>query len=78
MVRFYETVDQSHDDNDDVVELLYAVTYEEEGERKSFFVDVEALRMKLADGSADWRNSPNRRRRKARRMVMGGSGAGLQ
>jgi len=55
MVRFYETVDQSHDDNDDVVELLYAVTYEEEGERKSFFVDVQARRMKLADGSADWR-----------------------
>ncbi len=55
MVRFYETVDQSHDDNDDVVELLYAVTYEEEGERKSFFVAVGALRTKLPDGSADWR-----------------------
>ena len=55
MVRFYETVGQSHDDNDDVVELLYAVTYEEEGERKSFFVAVRALRTKLADGSAGWR-----------------------
>jgi hypothetical protein len=55
-VRFYETAGQAHDDNNDVVELLYAVTYEgEEGERKSFFVDVSALRTKLADGSAGWR-----------------------
>jgi len=55
VVRFYETAGQSHDDNNDLVELFYAVTYEEEGETKSFFVAVQALRMKLADDSAGWR-----------------------
>ena len=54
-VRFYETGNQAQDDNNDLVELLYAVTYEEEGEKKSFFVDIEALRTKLPDGSAEWR-----------------------
>ena len=38
-----------------MVEQLYAVTYEEEGERKSFFVAVQMSRTKLADGTADWR-----------------------
>jgi hypothetical protein len=55
MVRFYETAGQSQDGDTDVVELVYAVTYEEEGERKSFFVGVQAMRMELADGSAGWR-----------------------
>ena len=54
-VRFYETVDQSATGQDEVVEQLFAVTYEEEGERKSFFVDVQMVRMKLSDGTADWR-----------------------
>ncbi len=54
-VRFYETASQAHDGNDDLVELVYAVTYEEEGEKKSFFVGVQAYRTKLPDGSAGWR-----------------------
>jgi hypothetical protein len=54
--RFYESTDQAHDDNNDLVSMLYAVTYEGgEGEKQSFFVNVQALRTKLADGSADWR-----------------------
>ena len=55
MVRFYETADQSQWNNDDIVDSVFAVTYEDEGEKKSFFVSVKAARMKLADGSADWR-----------------------
>ena len=55
VVRFYETVSQWHGGNDDLVESLFAVTYEEGGEKKSFFVDVQAYRRKLADGSAGWR-----------------------
>jgi hypothetical protein len=54
VVRFYAVAGQSHEENDDLVELLYAVTYEEEGEKKSFFVSVAALRRKRGDGSAGW------------------------
>jgi hypothetical protein len=54
-VRFYETANQGHGGNDDVVESVFAVTYEENGERKSFFVDIQAYRTELADGSAEWR-----------------------
>jgi len=54
VVRFYETAGQTQEDDIDVVEEVYAVTYEEEGETKSFFVVVQTLRMKLADGHADW------------------------
>jgi hypothetical protein len=53
-VRFYETADQTQENNIDAIEEVYAVTYEDEGEKKSFFVVVTALRMKLADGAADW------------------------
>jgi hypothetical protein len=55
MVRFYETTGQSQLGNDDVVDSVFAVTYEDEGEKRSFFVSLKAARMKLADGSADWR-----------------------
>jgi hypothetical protein len=55
VVRFYETVGQAHGDNEDAVGLIYAVTYEEEGEKKSFFVAVETQRTGLADGTAGWR-----------------------
>jgi hypothetical protein len=54
VVRFYDTAGQSQEGNEDAVALLYAVTYEEEGEKKSFFVAVESHRTKLADGSAGW------------------------
>jgi hypothetical protein len=53
-VRFYETADQTQDGNDDMVTELYAVTYEEEGEKKSFLVAVDLLRQKLATGEAGW------------------------
>lgn len=55
MVGFYETAGQSKWNNDDVVDSVFAVTFEEEGEKKSFFVSLKAARMKLADGTADWR-----------------------
>lgn len=54
-VRFFDTVEQSHDGNDDQVQQWYAVTYDEDGEKKSFFVAVHMLRQKLPDGQADWR-----------------------
>jgi hypothetical protein len=54
-VRFYETAGQQHDAESDYVELCYAVTYEEDGEKKTFFVVVPMLRTKLVDGQAGWR-----------------------
>jgi len=55
LARFYQTAGQARDNDNDAVDLLYAVTYEESGERKSFFVSVKLLRTKLASGGADWR-----------------------
>jgi hypothetical protein len=54
-VRFYDFGNHIHENDLDLVDLIYAVTYEESGERKSFFVYVKMLRSKLADGAADWR-----------------------
>jgi sulfite reductase alpha subunit-like flavoprotein len=53
--RFYSIASQSHDGDNDQVELQYAVTYEEEGQRKSFIVVMELIRMKLPSGSIGWR-----------------------
>ena len=39
-VRFYETAAQARDNDNDQVDQVYAVTYEEGSERKSFFVLV--------------------------------------
>jgi hypothetical protein len=54
-VRFYETIGQTRENDNDQVEQLYAVTYEEEGEKKSFFVAVQMLRQEMATGEAAWR-----------------------
>ena len=54
-VRFYQTAGQTGADQEDTVEQIYAVTYEEEGEQKSFLVAVQMARTKLADGTAGWR-----------------------
>ena len=54
-VRFYDTTAQGRDDTADHVEQLYAITYEEDGERKSFFVAVRMMREKDDDGKAGWR-----------------------
>ena len=54
-VRFYQTSGQTRENNNDQVGLLYAVTYEEAGESKSFFVLVRLERRKLTSGEAGWR-----------------------
>ena len=53
-VRFYRTADQTHENDNDRVAQCYAVTYEEQGEKKSFFVVVEMVRRKLSSGQAGW------------------------
>jgi hypothetical protein len=54
-VRFYQPVTQSRDGIRDFVELMYAVTYDDAGERKSFFVSVQLCRTTYPSGAADWR-----------------------
>ena len=54
-VRFYDTVDQMHDAGREFIDQAYAVTYEEDGQRKSFFVAVRMARMKFVSGGAGWR-----------------------
>jgi hypothetical protein len=54
-VRFYGVADQSRTGSTDVVGLWYAVTYEEQNERKSFFVLVRASRTVLQSGESEWR-----------------------
>ena len=54
-VRFYQTANVAQEINGDFVEQWYAVTYEEEGEKRSFFVRVSVERVRLASGGADWR-----------------------
>jgi hypothetical protein len=54
VVRFYETASQTQQDDNDLVEQVYAVTYEEEGEKRSLLVVVQALRTSFDDGTANW------------------------
>ena len=54
-VQFYDTAGQSRGDQGDSVEQLYAVTYDEDGERKSFFIALRMSRAKEDDGKAGWR-----------------------
>jgi hypothetical protein len=55
IIRFYETLDQEGiDGNRDLVKERFAVTYEEEGEKKTFFADVRMMREQVAGGGAEW------------------------
>jgi hypothetical protein len=54
-VQFHKTAGQTRDDDNDQIDQLYTVTYEERGERKSFFVLVRMMRLKLGGGGAGWR-----------------------
>jgi hypothetical protein len=54
IVRFYETAEQSEYLDGDLVAETYAITYEEEGEKRSFFVTVHAMRSQTGDHEAGW------------------------
>ena len=54
-IRYYDTEFQGHDEDGDVLRLLYAVTYEEAGRKTSFFVGLSMRRKVLAAAHvADW------------------------
>jgi hypothetical protein len=54
-VRFCQAEGQRREKDADAIRLWYAVTYEETGERKSFFVHLELTPSKQPSGTADWR-----------------------
>jgi hypothetical protein len=54
-MRFYQTADQGKINGNEAVGQWYNVSYEEDGEKKSFFVLVKTLRAKLPNGQSGWR-----------------------
>ncbi len=53
-VRYYKTSGQTHDAQLDEVAQIYAVTYDDAGGKKTFFVGVELQRHRLESGQANW------------------------
>jgi hypothetical protein len=53
--RYIDVFDQQSDEGVEIVALRYAVTYEDEGAKKTFFLIVQLLRRKGEDGRACWR-----------------------
>jgi hypothetical protein len=54
-VRYYDTELQSHDDEGDVLRLVYAVTYDDAGRKTSFFLGLSMRRRVLAAANlVDW------------------------
>ena len=58
-VRYYQTDDQGHAGERDVVYQTYAVTYEDRqaGKKKTFFVSLKMDRLKVNTGQAEWQLS---------------------
>lgn len=54
-VRYDQTLDQGSARTLDWVRPIYAVTYMEDGQRKTFFVAVVLERTRVDDGRASWR-----------------------
>jgi hypothetical protein len=54
-VRFYQAADHIHDEDGNYVTLYYAVTYEDAGEKKSFFVQLALLRTNDVADRGEWR-----------------------
>jgi hypothetical protein len=54
-VRYYDTLAHGQDEDDDWVQLVYAVTYDDDGVTTTFFVSVLVARVPLEDGRANWR-----------------------
>jgi hypothetical protein len=52
-IRFYETHFQGLESGNERVDLLYAVSFEDDGQEKTFFVVLNMIR--VADGRASWR-----------------------
>lgn len=69
-VRFYETQYQGQEVGNERVDLLYAVSYEEEGGKKTFFVGLKMLRVAdLGDGRAGWHINDVRERARPEGMA---------
>lgn len=54
-VRYYDTEAFRREQGQPIVYLWYAVTYDDAGEKKTFFVNLKLQRVKLPNGRANWR-----------------------
>jgi len=54
-VRYYETAQEDYTGQNAEVFQVYAVTYDDGGEKKTFFVALKMERIKLESGGANWR-----------------------
>ncbi len=52
--RYYQTNGFGHRPRQQVVYAVWVVTYDDDGEKKSFFVKLELARASLDSGQADW------------------------
>jgi hypothetical protein len=53
-VRYLSTLSQVRLDSDESLNQLYAVTFVQSGEKKTFLVNVQLLRSRLSNGHAFW------------------------
>lgn len=53
-VRYYSTVAERQASGEEVLWLVYAVTFDDAGKKKTFFVGLQLQRHKLDDGQANW------------------------
>ncbi len=53
-VRYCGTADQDREDDREMVELVYAVGYEERGQPKTFFVDMLLFRVTAKGYRPNW------------------------
>jgi hypothetical protein len=54
-IRYLDTPFQASDAGNDVLTLRYAVTFDDAGAKKTFFLGVQLFRLKSADGRAVWK-----------------------
>jgi hypothetical protein len=54
-VRYYQTAGEDYTGDDQLVDQVFAVTYQQAGRKRTFFVSLEMERTELESGRANWR-----------------------
>jgi len=54
-VRYLSTLNQANTDSDDLLDQLYAVTFNESGEKKTFLVTIRLVHARISNNRAAWR-----------------------
>ncbi len=54
-VRYLSTLSQIYIESQEWLTQLYALTFEEAGEKKTFFISIQLARVRLSNGRSSWR-----------------------